>query len=255
MRSGVPMHDAGSSPESGEVNLEAAVLDALEGVMSPATAMRVVLTALRYAERAALPRDPEAMSRFVIGPLREAVEECVGSVAYDAVSDRLSPLLLMASSGVRPRHRTWHEESGVVNVERARERETIRPPRGVDSMLVVTRDPAFVERMRAATTDTIEVAPVERAIDLVTRSQRAHASGLAAIAVVDALLPSVDLTTIAALATRPDAPFDVVLVGATGGQLRRIRYQIAASHRWVACEIEHAADIAVRELARARAAG
>ena len=68
-------------------------------------------------------------------------------------------------------------------------------------------------------------------------------------ATVGALMRSAT-TAMSALSSRPDAPFGVVIVGATDGQMRRIRAQIFASHRWVSCEIERAAD-----LARARAAG
>lgn len=238
-----------------DVNLEAAVLDALEGVMCPATAMRVVLTALRYADRSALPRDPEAMSRFVVGPLREAVEEAVGLAAYESVSDRLSPLLIMASSGVRrraPASGRERDASGVVHTESAR--GTARTS-SADLLLVVTRDPAFVSALSRRLTDAIELAPAERAIDLLTRAQRAQAAGRATLAVVDALLPSVDLATLSAMGLREDARFDVVLVGATAEQLRRIRHQIPASRRWIACDLEHAADLAARELERVRLAG
>ena len=39
----------------------------------------------------ALPRDPEAMSRFVIGPLREAVEETVGEARRSRGDTRAAP--------------------------------------------------------------------------------------------------------------------------------------------------------------------
>lgn len=211
-----------------EVDLGATLFDALESAMSPEVAMRVVVAALQRADRSSLPRDPEAMSRFVVGPLREAIEEALDEETYGLVSDRLAPLLVMASSGVRAR-------SAATTVPAA-------------TLLVVTRDPDFAARTRAELGAHVEMAQIDRPLELVGHTTRARSSGGRLLVIVDARLPSIDLRTVAALSTPAEPIYRVLLVGASDAQVAKIREHLPTTRRWLTCSIEETASAARRAL-------
>jgi hypothetical protein len=99
--------DGGGTMTSARASLEGpftrSVREALESVCAPLRAQQVLAAALTTAGRTTVPEDASPFAAFVQGPLRAAVTDSLGEPSYDVVSERLSHVLLMASSQVLAR--------------------------------------------------------------------------------------------------------------------------------------------------------
>src|SRR5262245_47947149 len=85
------------------------VIEAVERVASPDARDSVLHLALADGGVATVPEDPEAFRKFVLGPLKRAMELALGLDLAHAVLSDLSPLVERAAttttSGVRTRAR------------------------------------------------------------------------------------------------------------------------------------------------------
>jgi len=240
------------------------VREALESVVSSDVAEDVIGSALAIAGRATIPEDAPPFAAFYEGPLRAIVSARLGQGALDIVDERLAHVLRMAQSQVRPcetmappqlhaaspqeraadegvlpgappGHETtpwstelWEEDSAVRVTPRGLEAASSPAPAPV--VLALTLDPLLVADVQTRFPAS-RVLSISSMHALLAQLSTAH---LRLTIVIDTVLPSIDVPTVASLATAiPDSAL-VVLWGMSERQKERLVALFPIARTWVA---------------------
>lgn len=232
------------------------VREALESVASPEVVKRMIAMALVAARRGAIPEDAPPFAAFVDGPLRSVVVQMLGHAEYEAVAERLAHVLQMATSQIRQRPETtapaapppydgWDEDSRVRISSPSSGSLRLDPddpstpiaPRAKPSaaapatVLLLTLDPLLVADTEARLAARSRVLRVHVTSDLLGTL----AAGPRPIAVVvDAALPSIDVPTVASLASAFPEGTTVVLWGMSDRQKERLVAMFPIARGWIA---------------------
>lgn len=235
------------------------VREALESVVSTDVAEEVIGSALAIAGRATIPEDAPPFAAFYEGPLRAIVSSRLGQGALDIVDERLAHVLRMAQSQVRPCEtmappqlhapslqdrapdgalpgeetapwstELWEEDSAIRVTPRGLEAASSAVPAPV--VLALTLDPLLVADVQTRFPAS-RVLSISSMHALLAQLSTAH---LRLTIVIDTVLPSIDVPTVASLATAiPDSAL-VVLWGMSERQKERLVALFPVARTWVA---------------------
>lgn len=209
--------------------------EALESVACDAVVPQLVARALASAGRGVVPEDAGPFAAFVEGPLRTVIVETLGQPSYDAVAERLSHVLAMATSQVRARERGDEHDARPLGPPRTE--DTVRPPRHAPvRVLIATLDPLLIAETEARLAGRSAVFTVRTTVEL--SAQIAIAGGRVTV-VVDTALPSIDVASLAALAPTFPAGTPVVLWGMSERQKERLVAMFPVAAGWAASGAAH----------------
>jgi len=237
------------------------VREALESVVSTDVAEEVIGSALAIAGRSTIPEDAPPFAAFYEGPLRAIVSSRLGQGALEIVDERLAHVLRMAQSQVRPCEtmappqlhapslqdrapdgvpqvagvettpwstELWEEDSAVRVTPRGLEAASSPVPAPV--VLALTLDPLLVADVQTRFPAS-RVLSISSMHALLAQLSTAH---LRLTIVIDTVLPSIDVPTVASLATAIPESALVVLWGMSERQKERLVVLFPIARTWVA---------------------
>lgn len=216
---------------STSARIERVIVEAVETVVTPSIAAKLVSGALRSASLSGMPTDRDELEAFVEGPLYESLAFRLGDDEASMVVEGLAPIL--------PRISDPLEQSQIrVTARPARSEEFEREPQVVGEPLGVAIVASAHPRRRATLlADLSHDCVALQADDLMALFDQVNASVFAhPVLVLDCLAPSVNPISVATLI--PDLPqgSSVVLWGATAALENEVVALGQGQGRFIRCE-------------------
>lgn len=216
---------------STSARIERVVVEAIEAVVTPAIAAKLVGSALRAASLSALPAGREELEAFVEGPLYESLATVLGDDEASTVVEGLAPILPRISdpseqSQIRLTARPARSE------EFERERDVVGEPLGVT--IVASAHP---RRRASLLADLSHDCVALQADDLMALFDQVNAAVFThPVLVLDCLAPSVNPISVATLV--PDLPqgSSVILWGASAALEAEVVALGQGQGRFIRCE-------------------
>jgi hypothetical protein len=217
-------------PQTNRGRIERVLVEAIEAVVTPNIAVKLLEGALRSAVLSHVPSDSTELTRFVQGPLFESLAGMLGDDEASMVVDGLMPIL--------PRVSDPSEHSQVRATARpTRSEEFSRSDIGVDPLGVAIIASAHEGRRGGLVNDLGRDCIALQADDLMALFDQVHASVMAhPVLVLDCLSPSVNAISVATLV--PDLPqgSSIILWGASAALEVEVVALGQGQGRFIRCE-------------------